>query len=267
MNKNKLLILASLLLASLSTASLAQIPVADTATSKEAKTKVNKTDETAVFITPSLGYAHLKQTSAATDYRLKSDYYLFNLDIDLIDPSLAYHRLRLGHSLGDTTTQTYGATSENFSLTQMHAVYNVGIKKVSPNYDFALWAGLGWQATKVKDAALSTTDKTTRLHFAYIPLGTEIAVHHAGKVYMLIGAEYRLIMDGWENYQYTTSGSPQQSSALAYATWLGIDYLVNPKRALTFRLGYDYWEVKERPKDDLQGSEQKVFKLDIGIRF
>lgn len=226
-----------------------------------------KVSDTSLFLTPSLGYAHLKQGSSNADYKLRSDYYLFNLDIDLVDPSLAYHRIKLGHSISDSTTQTYGAASENFGLSQMQASYNVGIKKLSAPGDFAFWTGIGWQATKVKDVVLSGSDKATRLHFAYIPFGTELAFHHAGNFYMLVGAEYRLVMGGWENYQGHDSGNPQQSNSTAYATWLGLDYLTGNRKVLAFRLGYDFWEVKPSAKDDLLGTTQKTFKLDVGIRF
>lgn len=249
------------------TSLLANLALANTSPEEAETTKTKKVADTALFITPSLGFAHLKQSSSKAEYKLRSDFYLFNLDIELIDPSIAYHKINLSHSVADSSTQTYSGVSENFDLSQMHAAYNVGIKKLTSKGDFSFWTGLGWQATKVKDVALSATDKSTRLHFAYVPFGGEYAFHHAGKVYMLLGAEYRLIMDGWENYQYSTSGNPQQSNANAYAGWVGLDYLANPKRVLTFRLGYDYWEVKESAKDDLQGSEQKTFKLDIGVRF
>lgn len=226
-------------------------------------------DNSALFFTPSVGYSKITQKSGDADYELSGNAYMLNLELEIISNGIAYHRLSLGHNFADNSSQEYAGVKEDVEVKHAHAAYNVGVMNLSSfTGDFSLWTGMGWQGTKISGEVLAGAEpEATRMHYMYVPFGLELAMHHAGSSYWVIGSEYRLVMRGWEKYQGVNSSHPQQSDMLAYSVWLGMDYMASNKRALTTRLSFDQWKVDSAMDDDLPGGNLKFINLELGVRF
>lgn len=227
-------------------------------------------EQSALFLTPSVGYSKITQKSADADYELSANVYMLNVDLEIISNGIAYHQLSLGHNFADNSTQEYSAVKEVVDVKHAHASYKVGVMNLSSfTGDFSLWTGLGWQGTKMSgETQQGSEPENTRMHYMYVPFGIELALHHAASSYWVIGSEYRLVMRGWEKYQSLDAGShPQQSDMVAYSVWLGMDYITTNKRALTGRISFDQWKVSSDMDDDLPGSNLKFLNLELGVRF
>ncbi|GLR63366.1 hypothetical protein [Marinospirillum insulare] len=226
-------------------------------------------DDSALFLTPSLGYTHLTQKSNDADYELSGNIYMLNADIEVISNGMAYHRLSLGHNFTSNATQEYASAEQDIDVDHSHASYRVGVMNLTSfTGDFSLWTGLGWQGTKMtRDVPGISESEITRMHYMYVPFGIELALHHAANSYWVIGSEYRLVMRGWEKYQGLENSHPQQTDMLAYSAWLGMDYITSNKRALTTRLSFDQWKVESDMEDDIADGSLKLINFELGVRF
>ena len=234
-----------------------------------AKAAYAKQDQSALFLTPSLGYTHLTQKASDANYELSGSVYMLNADIEVISNGIAYHCLNLGHSFSSNATQEYAGVEEDAEVDHAHAAYRVGVMNLSSfTGDFSLWTGLGWQGTKMTSKTLTgLMPEITRMHYMYVPFGIELALHHAASSYWVIGSEYRLVMRGWEKYQTLDASHPQQTDMLAYSAWVGMDYITTNKRALTTRLSFDQWKVDSAMEDEVAGSNLKLINFELGVRF
>lgn len=234
-----------------------------------AKAAYAKQDQSALFLTPSLGYTYISQEASDADYDLSGNIYMLNVDLEIISNGMAYHRLSLGHNFAGSATQEYAKVKEDTEIDQAQASYHVGVMNLSSfTGDFSLWTGLGWQATKMTSKALTGLEpEITRMHYMYVPFGIELALHHAASSYWVIGSEYRLVMRGWEKYQTLDASHPQQTDMLAYSAWVGMDYITTNKRALTTRLSFDQWKVDSAMEDEVAGSNLKLINFELGVRF
>ncbi|SFX20125.1 hypothetical protein [Marinospirillum alkaliphilum] len=229
----------------------------------EVPAREDRVPDSVLFLTPSISYAQLNHQAKSHDYRL--DGHLFNLgiDIEIIGDLFAYHRLSMGHSLVDNTEQVR-AVDMDAEATHAWFGYRVGGVNVSsfPG-DLAIWTGLGWQGTQIT----GENDDRSRFHYTYLPVGAELGLPLDGPLYLVVGGEYRLLIQGRERYQGAEGGKPTQSDDRGYALWAGFDYLTSNRRVLMTRLSYDRWDVSAAPDDDISGSRQYVLALNLGVRF
>lgn len=68
-----------------------------------AKAAYAKQDQSALFLTPSLGYTYISQEASDADYDLSGNIYMLNVDLEIISNGMAYHRLSLGMRLQAAT--------------------------------------------------------------------------------------------------------------------------------------------------------------------
>lgn len=226
-------------------------------------------EQSALFLTPTLGYSHVSQKSNDANYELSGSVYMLNVDLEVISNGVAYHRLSLGHNFAGNATQDYAGVEEDADIDHAHAAYRVGVMNLSSfKGDFSLWTGLGWQGTKITNKASTGSEpEPSRMHYMYVPFGIELALHHAANSYWVVGSEYRLVMRGWNKYQTIANSHPQQTDMLAYSVWLGMDYMTSNKRALTTRLSFDQWKSDSAMEDDIAGGNLKLINFELGVRF
>lgn len=220
--------------------------------------------DSSLFLTPSIGYALLSQASKSTGYELDGQIMHLGVDIEIIGDSFAYHRLTLGHSLADDSTQTHNAAEQDAEVSYSHYAYRVGGMNLSSFAgDLAVWTGLGWQGYKVQDKA----EDESHMRFIYLPFGADLGLHHAGNTFFVVGGEYRLLVRGSEKYRGSSIYNPTQNNGGGYSVWLGMDYLTSNRRVLMTRLTYDQWKTSASADDEVPGSKLTMLGLNLGVRF
>ena len=219
--------------------------------------------DSSLFLTPVIGYAQLEQSSKTAGYELDGRIVHLGVDIEIIGDRFAYHRLTLGQSVADDSTQTAGA-EQDAEVSYSHVAYRVGAMNLSSFAgDLAVWTGLGWQGFKLQDAA----DQESHMRFIYLPFGADLGLHHAGNTFFVVGGEYRLLVRGSEKYQNSSIYNPTQNNGSGYSVWLGMDYLTSNKRVLMTRLTFDRWSTDASTVDDVPGSKLTLLGLNVGVRF
>jgi len=247
--------------------SAAQQPVeearADEANKDEPYRSQQKSDGTAVFLTPSLSYQQLDHRSDAAEFQLDSHLFQLNVDFEVIGSNFAYHRLSLGHTFRDVSEQS-SAADDTAEVTHSHFGYRVGALNHSTFAgDLAVWTGLAWQGTLVRD----NPEGKSHMRYLYLPFGLDLGMRFDNSSFLVVGAEYRLLVKGWEKYAGESTVSPTQANGGGYAGWVGIDYLAGNGRAITTRLTLENWSVDESAADELPDSRSHSLSLALGMRF
>jgi hypothetical protein len=220
-------------------------------------------DGTAVFLTPSVSYQQLDQQSDAEGFQLDSHLFQLNVDFEVLGGNFAYHRLSLSHTFNNSSEQT-SATDETAEVTSSHFGYRVGAMNRSafPG-DLAVWTGLAWQGIQVRD----NPEGKSSMRYVYLPFGLDLGMRFDNSSFLVVGAEYRLLVKGWERYAGKSSVSPTQANGGGYAAWVGIDYLAGNGRAITTRLKLERWSIEESVADELPDSSSSSLSLALGMRF
>lgn len=222
-----------------------------------------KPDGTAIFLTPSVSYKQLDHKSDAAGFQLDSHLFQLNVDFEVIGSNFGYHRLSLSHTFNDVSEQS-SATEDTAEVTQSHFAYHVGAMNHSafPG-DLAIWTGLAWQGTHVRD----NPDGKSHMRYMYLPFGLDLGMRFDNASFLVVGAEYRLLVKGWEKYAGESTARPTQADGGGYAAWIGIDYLAGNGRAITSRLKLEHWSVDESVADELPDSRSHSLSLALGLRF
>ncbi|MDR9468202.1 hypothetical protein [Marinospirillum sp.] len=231
--------------------------------SPESYRSQQNSDGTAVFLTPSVSYKQLDQESDAAGFQLDSHLFQLNVDFEVLGGNFAYHRLSLGHTFNNTSEQT-SATDQTAEVTSSHFGYHVGAMNLSafPG-DLAVWTGLAWQGIQVRD----NPEGKSSMRYVYLPFGLDLGMRFDNSSFLVVGAEYRLLVKGWERYEGKSSVSPTQADGGGYAAWVGIDYLAGNGRAITTRLKLERWTIEESVADELPDSSSNSLSLALGMRF
>ncbi|WP_162299729.1 hypothetical protein [Marinospirillum perlucidum] len=215
------------------------------------------------FFAPSISYLQLDHESEAANFELSSDLIQLNLEMELLSGDFAYHRLSLGHTL-DASSELTSASPSDAEVKASHLAYRLGgINHTAFAGDVTLWTGLGWEGFSVKDNAAGDA----YVRYVYLPFGGDLGLRFDTSSFLVFGAEYRLLVRGWEKYNGGSSAYPTQAHGGGYAVWLGIDYVAGNGRVITSRIRWQDWQVDASTADEIPGSQSRSLGLAMGFRF
>lgn len=218
---------------------------------------------TQLLVTPSAQLAYFNLDSSSAGYQVDAHLLLWGVELEALTQDQTYHRLQLSSSLLDQSSVS--ALADDRAQVDVHrASYRLGAAQIPAGVgELNLWTGVGWQGVYM--------DKTSAgkgsIRHAYLPFGGEWSQSLAPATFSVIGAEYRLLMQGREHFPGSTRYRFDLSNARGWAAWIGLDHSAEAQRSLVARLMLEHWTMERSASRQLAGSRSYLLTAVLGVRF